>query len=113
MRASGPLRRVRAALVGGKGVAPARIHAGQARGGQRIALHLLPFAFIAAEGAAPVAQWVAHGADGEAAESLQAGLFGAAASVVFSLIAQVGEQVGYLRFLPSLDPAASRRARWA
>ena len=78
-----------------------------------IALHLLPFAFIAAEGVAPFAQWAAYGADGEAAGSLQIGLFGAAASVVFSLIAQIGEQVDYLRFLPPPDPAASRRARLA
>ena len=78
-----------------------------------IALHVLPFAFIAAQGSAPFTQWAAHGAGGEGAGSLQIGLFGAAASVVFSLIAQIGEQVDYLRFLPPLDPAASRRARWA
>ncbi len=80
-----------------------------------IVLHLLPFGFIAFEDAAPFTYWAAfQGAGGEGAGSLQVGLFGAAASVVFSLIAQIGEQVDYLRFLPPQpDPAASRRARWA
>ena len=47
----------------------------------------------------------APGADG----SFQLLLFGAAASVVFSLIAQIGEQVDYLRFLPSPRRPGSAR----
>lgn len=39
-------------------------------------------------------------------------MFGAAASVVFSLIAQIGEQVDFLRFLPQPTDAASRRRWW-
>ena len=46
----------------------------------------------------------APGADG----SFNLVLFGAAASVVFSLIAQVGEQVDYLRFLPPRRPDRRR-----
>ena len=38
-------------------------------------------------------------------------LFGAASTVAFSLIAQIGEQVDFLRFLPPRD-AAGRRAWW-
>jgi signal transduction histidine kinase/CheY-like chemotaxis protein/purine-cytosine permease-like protein len=37
-------------------------------------------------------------------------LFGAAATVVFSLIAQIGEQVDFLRFLP--DKTRENRVRW-
>jgi signal transduction histidine kinase/CheY-like chemotaxis protein/purine-cytosine permease-like protein len=37
-------------------------------------------------------------------------LFGAAATVAFSLIAQIGEQVDFLRFLPEKTPA--NRGRW-
>ena len=37
-------------------------------------------------------------------------LFGSAATVVFSLIAQIGEQVDYLRFLP--DEGKHNRGRW-
>jgi signal transduction histidine kinase/purine-cytosine permease-like protein len=37
-------------------------------------------------------------------------LFGSAATVAFSLIAQIGEQVDYLRFLP--DKEESNRRRW-
>src|SRR6201998_1955825 len=39
-------------------------------------------------------------------------LFGAAASVVFSLVAQIGEQVDFLRFLPRDRRTTSRKAWW-
>ncbi len=80
-----------------------------------IVLHLLPFAFIAASGPEAFTQWAGfQGAAGEAGGSFQLGLFGAAASVVFSLVAQIGEQVDYLRFLPPRPgPAAPLRARAA
>ncbi|HVR54141.1 MAG TPA: ATP-binding protein, partial [Pseudorhodoferax sp.] len=37
-------------------------------------------------------------------------MFGAAATVAFSLVVQIGEQVDYLRFLP--EKTAANRARW-
>lgn len=37
-------------------------------------------------------------------------MFGAACSVIFALVVQIGEQVDYLRFLPPLTPA--NRVRW-
>ncbi len=37
-------------------------------------------------------------------------MFGAAATVAFSLVVQIGEQVDYLRFLP--EKTATNRARW-
>ncbi len=78
-----------------------------------IVLHLLPFAFIAAQGPAAFDGWAAfRGAAGPAGGSFHVGLFGAAASVVFSLIAQIGEQVDFLRFLPPKPgPSAPLRAR--
>ena len=39
-------------------------------------------------------------------------LFGAAASVVFSLIAQIGEQVDFLRFLPPRPRGSAQTAWW-
>jgi hypothetical protein len=38
-------------------------------------------------------------------------LFGTAASVMFALVAQIGEQVDFLRFLPR-DRRTSRKAWW-
>ena len=81
-----------------------------------IGLHLLPFAFIAVSAPESFARWSSfNGAAGVEGGSFQLGLFGAAASVVFALVAQIGEQVDYLRFLPP-RPARSapmrRRAAW-
>ena len=63
-----------------------------------LACNLLPFAFIFARGPAALREWTHfQGASGHGFDPL---LFGAAASVAFSLVAQVGEQVDFLRFLP-------------
>ena len=81
-----------------------------------IGLHLLPFAFIAVLAPESFARWSQfNGAAGMEGGSFQLGLFGAAASVVFALVAQIGEQVDYLRFLPPrpVHPAPlRRRAAW-
>jgi signal transduction histidine kinase/CheY-like chemotaxis protein len=70
-----------------------------------IVLHLLPFAFIAVADRASFERWTNFsglaGADGR---SFNLVLFGTGATVVFSLIAQIGEQVDFLRFLPPRDP---------
>jgi len=72
-----------------------------------LTLNLLPFAFIFSHGFGLVADWSHY--EG-IARPLGGGfdplLFGAAASVVFSLVAQIGEQVDFLRFLP--PPTAER-----
>jgi signal transduction histidine kinase/CheY-like chemotaxis protein len=66
-----------------------------------IVLHLLPFAFIAATASDSLDEWTHFaGRHGDTAASFDVVLFGAAATVVFSLIAQIGEQVDFLRFLP-------------
>jgi signal transduction histidine kinase/CheY-like chemotaxis protein len=76
-----------------------------------LALHLLPFGFIAAVDADSFARWTRFdGLAGERGHSFDIVLFGTAATVVFSLVAQIGEQVDFLRFLP---PRAQRGGwRW-
>jgi signal transduction histidine kinase/CheY-like chemotaxis protein len=77
-----------------------------------IVLHILPFAAIAYANPHSFAEWTKFtGEHGEAANHLDLLLFGTAASVVFSLVAQIGEQVDFLRFLPR-DRRTSRRSWW-
>ena len=66
-----------------------------------VLLSLLPFVFIAAQAPAELAGWTHFtGQHGPADGSVSLLAFGAAASVAFSLVAQIGEQVDFLRFLP-------------
>jgi signal transduction histidine kinase/CheY-like chemotaxis protein len=77
-------------------------------------LQVLPFVAVAASGREALTRWTAFpgtapGADGR----FDVLLFGAAASVVFSLVAQIGEQVDYLRFLPARAAnGGSGASRW-
>jgi signal transduction histidine kinase/CheY-like chemotaxis protein len=77
-----------------------------------IVLHLIPFAFIAFADPTSFERWTNFsglaGADGG---SFKLVLFGTAATVVFSLIAQIGEQVDFLRFLPARGQTG-KRAWW-
>lgn len=81
-------------------------------------LQLLPFVFIIYADASAVDSWTAFSgastADSSTANGTDAGvnilLFGAASAVIFSLIAQIGEQVDFLRFLP--EPTTKTRWRW-
>src|SRR6266849_3214800 len=67
-----------------------------------IILHVLPFAAIAIFDASSFEGWANYGGRaGEDGLSPDLVLFGAASTVVFSLIAQIGEQVDFLRFLPA------------
>jgi signal transduction histidine kinase/CheY-like chemotaxis protein len=73
-------------------------------------LHLLPFAFIAAQDLGAFREWTQFaGLDQKGSSHFNLLLFGAASTVAFSLIAQIGEQVDFLRFLP---PAEERRRGW-
>ena len=77
-----------------------------------IVLHILPFAAIALKSRDTFVDWTSYaGEHGNPSGSLDILLFGTAASVVFSLVAQIGEQVDFLRFLPS-DKRTSRWAWW-
>jgi signal transduction histidine kinase/ActR/RegA family two-component response regulator len=78
-----------------------------------IVLHILPFAAIAYANPHSFSEWTTFaGEHGNADGHLDLLLFGAAASVVFSLVAQIGEQVDFLRFLPRDRRTTSRKAWW-
>jgi signal transduction histidine kinase/CheY-like chemotaxis protein len=79
-----------------------------------IVLHLIPFVFIAMADPASFARWTSFSgvaaADGRGFDLV---LFGTASTVVFSLIAQIGEQVDFLRFLPARGAAGARgKSAW-
>src|ERR1700704_4126888 len=77
-----------------------------------IILHILPFAAIAWANPNSFAEWTKFpGEHGDPAGHPDLLLFGTAASVVFSLVAQIGEQVDFLRFLPR-DRRTSRTSWW-
>jgi hypothetical protein len=66
-----------------------------------ISLHVLPFAAIALTDGQAFKAWTHfNGLHGSVEGRFDLRLFGAAASVVFALVAQIGEQVDFLRFLP-------------
>lgn len=73
-----------------------------------IALNLLPIAAVVMRDPQGLDEWTHYvGASGGGFDLLS---FGAAASVAFALIVQVGEQVDFLRFLP--DSRQQKRAWW-
>ncbi|MGE0387351.1 MAG: ATP-binding protein [Gammaproteobacteria bacterium] len=72
-----------------------------------IALSLLPLVFIVREGSGAVDAWTRYTGSFQGGDTIA---FGAAASVAFALIAQIGEQVDFLRFLPPQRQAG--RLRW-
>jgi signal transduction histidine kinase/CheY-like chemotaxis protein len=77
-----------------------------------IVLHIMPFAAIAYANPHSFASWTTFaGEHGDPNGHLDLLLFGTAASVVFSLVAQIGEQVDFLRFLPR-DRRTSKKAWW-
>jgi signal transduction histidine kinase/ActR/RegA family two-component response regulator len=77
-----------------------------------VILHLLPFAAIAWANPHSFTEWRKFaGEHGDTSGHLDLLLFGTAASVVFSLVAQIGEQVDFLRFLPR-DRRTSRTSWW-
>jgi len=76
-----------------------------------IILQLLPFVFIIYADASAVESWTEFSGNTEApAQGVSILLFGAASAVIFSLIAQIGEQVDFLRFLP--PPKPGKQLRW-
>ena len=74
-----------------------------------IVLHLIPFFYIASADSASFERWTNFsGFAGAEGRSFNLILFGTAATVVFSLIAQIGEQVDFLRFLPARGAPGQR-----
>ncbi|GKQ49804.1 ATP-binding protein [Bradyrhizobium sp. Ce-3] len=77
-----------------------------------VILHIMPFAAIAWANPHSFTEWRKFaGEHGDPSGNLDLLLFGTAASVVFALVAQIGEQVDFLRFLPR-DRRTSRKAWW-
>ena len=79
-----------------------------------IILQVLPFAFIIYSDASTVKDWTQFTGIFETRTNHYEGfnilLFGAASAVIFSLIAQIGEQVDFLRFLPT--PKPDKKWQW-
>lgn len=75
-----------------------------------IFLQLLPFVFILSSDATLISDWQTYSGAKQTTSGIDLLLFGAAASVMFALVAQIGEQVDFLRFLP--EKTAENRLRW-
>ena len=73
-----------------------------------IVLNLLPLVFIAAHPDTTMSDWTSFGGVRRDA-GFDLVMFGAASGIAFSLIAQIGEQVDCLRFVP---PQETGRRRW-
>ncbi|KQU06800.1 hypothetical protein ASG56_04110 [Rhodococcus sp. Leaf7] len=73
-------------------------------------LMVLPFVYLVVSNPDSVGQFMAFGgADGDAGKGVNLGSVMLAAGVCLSLIAQIAEQIDYLRFMPPKTPENSRR----
>jgi signal transduction histidine kinase/purine-cytosine permease-like protein/DNA-binding NarL/FixJ family response regulator len=76
-----------------------------------IILQLLPLAFIIAYDMPSIEKWLSFtGMENQHNGAVSIMYFGSACAVLFALIAQIGEQVDYLRFLP--EKTKENRFRW-
>jgi signal transduction histidine kinase/CheY-like chemotaxis protein/purine-cytosine permease-like protein len=75
-----------------------------------LVLMLLPFGFIAVKNPQAFSDLASFGGKPDSGTAFDPLLFGAAATVAFSLITQIAEQVDFLRFLP--ERTAHNRKRW-
>ncbi|MDI3257088.1 MAG: hypothetical protein QJR01_05115, partial [Kyrpidia sp.] len=75
-----------------------------------LTLMVLPFIVILAKDPGSLAAWTEFGGRSPTGAAFSPLAFGLAAGVVLSLIAQIGEQVDYLRFMP--DKTAANRNKW-
>ena len=79
-----------------------------------LVLQILPFVVVGATATDAITHWTHYkGSASGTDRSFEPLLCAAAASVVFSLIAQIGEQVDYLRFLPTPKPGQRNAGWWA
>ncbi|MCQ4158903.1 ATP-binding protein [Roseomonas sp. GC11] len=80
-----------------------------------LVLNLLPLGFIAASGTQPWHDWVGYPGARLPEGGFDITLFAGATGVVIALIAQIGEQVDFLRFMPEprAGEKAARRRWWA
>ncbi|KQP50515.1 ATP-binding protein [Methylobacterium sp. Leaf108] len=75
-----------------------------------IVLNLLPLAFIAAKGGGSFEAWTGYAGTSGRADGFDPAAFGFAVGILLALLAQVGEQVDFLRFVP--ERTAAHRGRW-
>ncbi|MEM9710298.1 MAG: ATP-binding protein [Pseudomonadota bacterium] len=76
-----------------------------------VALHILPFLVMAFVGY-DIDTWVGFAGSSDIPDTSRLLMLGAASGVVFSLVAQIGEQVDFLRFLPEPKTRRDRRNWW-
>lgn len=74
-------------------------------------LHVLPFVLLAYAGY-DFEMWTEFEGAADVPEGSRMLMLGAATGVVFSLVAQIGEQVDFLRFLPEPKTRKDRRKWW-
>lgn len=74
-----------------------------------LVLFVLPYAFVAWKEPERFAEFTTLAGRISGGTEFDLVMFGAAATVAFSLVVQIGEQVDYLRFLPERTPANRRR----
>ncbi len=75
-----------------------------------VVLQILPFVFILKHDAGLIQDWRSYVGTKQSEPGVDILLVAAAASVMFSLIAQIGEQVDFLRFLPK--KTKENRVKW-
>ena len=75
-----------------------------------IVLLVLPYACVLYKEPDALTNMLSFTGRSEEGGSFNLPLFGAAAAVVFSLVAQIGEQVDFLRFMP--EKTSANRVRW-
>jgi len=78
-----------------------------------LVLQLAPFVFIIWSDASSITDWTQfQGLPTSGEPGLNVVMFGTASAVVLSLIAQIGEQVDFLRFIPEPANAREKRRWW-
>ena len=70
---------------------------------------VLPYIFVLHKDPEALTQWFNFEGTSPTGSGFNLILFGAAMTVTFSLVAQIGEQVDYLRFIPDKSPSNSRK----
>ncbi len=75
-----------------------------------LSLMISPYVFVYLKEPDALSYWMTFAGDSPSGAAFHPLLFGTAATVSLSLIAQLGEQVDYLRFLP--DKTENNRSRW-
>lgn len=76
-----------------------------------VILHIAPFVMLALVGY-DLDTWTSFGGSSDMPDTSRLLMLGAASGVVFSLVAQIGEQVDFLRFLPEPKTRSDKRKWW-